>query len=201
MAKQLFITSAATLGLVAWAHSLPTIGGRVPMVFIAMWFGSSTIVALIFRNALQDPKTPEVWHRRTGRSLAWLLPLAAIPALEMKGVSYTPSVWLLDCSLLISVCCTPYFTIISRSVVGGVSLSVAAFQGLWIIGASVCFNIMQNSIQANGGHIEPGAAFEEFFRRPEYTYLFYYLCGLMMLVYCPILLCLGRRRFVKIYPI
>ena len=56
---------------------------------------------------------------------------------------------------------------------------------------------MDASVRAKGGRIAHGAAFEEFFRRPEYRYLFYILCALMLLGYCPALLWLGHRRFLR----
>ena len=196
-----------TLGLVLWAHQLATIGGRVPMVFVALWFGSATMVAMIF---VTEGFTPRVWgtppHDLSRRSLwrykmrvtVWcLLPFALVPLLERRGVANDPAVWLLDCALFISICTVPYFTQVARTVIGGFALSVGAFQALWIIGASVCFRVMENAVRAAGGQIAQGAAFEEFFRRPEYRYLFYILSAVMMLGYCPAVLWLGRRRFMR----
>ena len=140
--------------------------------------------------------------------------------LERRGVGNYPAIWLLDSALVISFCSVPYFTLLARdggrgaaplahgggrrtlslparAVVGGVALSVGAFQTLWICGASALFRIMERSVAARGGHIARGAAFEEFFRRPEYRYLFYLLCAVMLLGYCPALFWLGHRRFVR----
>jgi len=125
-----------------------------------------------------------------------LLPLTLVPLLERRGVGNDPAVWLLDCALFISVCCVPYFTLVARTVVGGIALSMGAFQLLWTCGAGVFFLIMKHLENAKGGRLAQGAAFEEFFR-PEYRYLFYSLCALMLLGYCPALLWLSHRRFLR----
>jgi hypothetical protein len=145
------------------------------------------------------PNGPErtLWRRTMGIAAASLLPFTLVPLLERRGVGNDPAVWLLDAALFISLCTVPYFTLVARSVIGGFALSVGAFQALWICGASVCFRIMEQSVKAKGGRIAPGAAFEEFFRRPEYRYLFFSLAAVMLLGYCPVLLWLGRRRFLR----
>jgi hypothetical protein len=106
-------------------------------------------------------------------------------------------VWLLDAALFISLTTVPYFTLVARTVLGGFALSVGAFQALWICGASAAFRIMERAVQANGEQIARGAAFEEFFRRPEYRYLFFRLAALMLVAYCPAILWLGYRRFLR----
>jgi hypothetical protein len=194
-----------TFGLVLWAHQLLTIGGRVPMVYVAMWFGSTTIVALIFSMRGFSPRFSETQHQDTTLERLWrykmrmaaicLLPLTLVPLLEIRGVGKDPTVWLLDCALYISICGAPYFTLVGRSVVGGVALSMAAFQVVWTCGASVFFVIMEHAAKAKGQQLAQRAAFEEFFR-PEYRYLFYILCTVMLLGYCPALLWLGHRRFL-----
>jgi hypothetical protein len=55
---------------------------------------------------------------------------------------------------------------------------------------------MEHLENGKGGRLAQGAAFEEFFR-PEYRYLFYILCALMLLGYCPALLWLSHRRFLR----
>jgi hypothetical protein len=205
--KRTIIAGIVTLGLVLWAHRLPTIGGRLPMVFVALWFGSATMVALIFsmdggnphvQDTLpRDVSRRDLWRNKMRMAVCSLLPLALVPLLERRGVGNDPAVWLLDSALFISICSVPYFTLVARTVVGGFALSVGAFQALWICGASAFFRIMEQSVQAKGGQIAHGAAFEEFFRRPEYRYLFYSLCALMLLGYCPALLWLGHRRFLR----
>ena len=205
--KRIITAGIVTLGLVLWAHQVPTIGGRVPMVFVALWFGSATMVAVVFAMEGARPHFPGLlpgddtrqglWRYKMRVTVFSLLPLALIPLLERRGVGNDPAVWLLDSALFISICSVPYFTLVARTVVGGAVLSVGAFQALWIFGASVFFRIMEKSVEAKGGRIAQGAAFEEFFRRPEYRYLFYILCALMLLGYCPALLWLGRRRFLR----
>ncbi len=177
------------------------------MVFVALWFGSTTMVALIYAmdgfqprtwgTAPRDVTRQSLWRYKVRVTVCSLLPFTLVPLLERRGVGDDPAVWLLDCALVISLCTVPYFTLVARSVVGGAVLSVGAFQALWIGGASVCFRIMERSVRARGGQIAQGAAFEEFFRRPEYRYLFYILCAVMMLGYCPALWWLGHRRFVR----
>jgi hypothetical protein len=227
---RLIIAALATLGLVLWAHQLPTIGGRVPMVFVALWCGSAALVALIFSTEGATPRLPgatpsgltpqELWRYKLRAAVCCLLPFSLIPLLERRGVGNDPAVWLLDAALFISLCSVPYFTLLARdggngadplaagggrealarpvrAVIGGVALSVGAFQALWICGASALFRIMERSVTAKGGHMAKGAAFEEFFRRAEYRYLFYLLCAVMLLGYCPALLWLSHRRFLR----
>jgi hypothetical protein len=205
--KRIVAAGIVTLGLVFWAHQLPTIGGRVPMVFVALWFGSTAMVALIFATEGVSPRLWGTRPRDVTRQGLWrykmrvaavsLLPLTLVPLLERRGVGNDPAIWLLDCALLIAICTAPYFTSVARTAFGGAVLSVGAFQALWILGASALFRVMEQSVRARGGQIARGAAFEEFLRRPEYSYLFYMLCAVMMLGYCPALLWLGHRRFVR----
>jgi hypothetical protein len=61
--KRTIIAGIVTLGLVLWAHQLPTIGGRVPMVFVALWFGSATMVALIFSMDSGNPHVQDTLPR------------------------------------------------------------------------------------------------------------------------------------------
>jgi hypothetical protein len=203
---RILVANIVTYGLVLWAHQSPTIGGRVPMVFVATWFGSAVIVAMVF--LMKHPGGVEgvefaeedrrrLWRQRMRISFFGLLPLAFVPLVEMRGVSYDPAVCLLDAALFISVCTVPYFTLVARTIVGGVVLSMMAFQILWILGACILFRVMQQSLAAKGEQIGKGAAFEEFFRHPDYRYLFYILCAVMLLGYCPLVLWLGQRRFFK----
>ena len=188
-----------TVGLILSAHELATIGGRLPMVFVALWFGSTTMVAMIFASNDRTPGSASrehYWRQKMRTTLVCLAPFTLVPLLESHGVGNDPAVWLLDCALYIAVCTVPYFTLVGRTVVGGVALSMGAFQLLWTCGASVFFVIMEHLETAKGGHLAHGAAFEEFFR-PEYRYLFFRLCALMLLGYCPALFWLGRRRFLR----
>lgn len=195
-----------TIGLILWAHQLPTIGGRVPMVFVALWFGSATIVALVFMVEAFDPDTPEpsprdaarerLWRDRMRLAILCLLPLTLVPLLERRGVGNDPAVWLLDCALVVSLCSVPWFTLVAGSVLGGVVLSVGAFQALWTCGASGLFVVMEHLESGKGRALTRTASFEAFFRL-DYRYLFYALCAVMLLGYCPILLWLGHRRFLR----
>jgi hypothetical protein len=204
--KKIVAAGIVTLGLVLGAHQLGTIGGRVPMVFVGLWFGSATMVALVFSReginsqlgAVQPGHVTrqQVWRYKMRTAGLWLLPLTLVPLLERQGVGNDPAVWLLDCALVISLSSVPYFTLVARTVVGGVVLSIGAFQALWICGASVLFVIMDHLEKAKGGQFPDGGTFEDFFR-PEYRYLFYVLCVVMFLGYCPVLLWLGHRRFLR----
>jgi len=200
---RLLVAGVVTVGMVLGAHQWRTIGGRVPMVFVALWFGSATIVALVFSPHLLRARRVRTAITRAGEA-AWnerirvagiaLLPLALVPLLEFTGVHYDPAVWLLDCALLIAICTVPYFTLLARSVLGGVVLSIGAFQALWTAGASGLFVLMQDLERQKTGRVPVGWTFEDFFR-PEYRYLFYILSTVMVLGYCPALLYLGYRRF------
>jgi hypothetical protein len=200
---RLVVAGVVTVGMVLGAHQWRTIGGRVPMVFVALWFGSATIVALVFSPNLLRARRVDAAITRVGEA-AWnerirvagiaLLPLALVPLLEFAGVHDDPAVWLLDCALLIAVCTVPYFTLLARSVLGGVVLSIGAFQALWTAGASGLFVLMRGLERQKTGRVPVGWTFEDFFR-PEYRYLFYILTTVMVLGYCPALLYLGYRRF------
>lgn len=200
---RLVVAGVVTIGMVLAAHQWRTIGGRVPMVFVALWFGSATIVALVFSPNLLRARRVDAAITRAGEG-AWnnrirvagvtLLPLALVPLLELAGVHDDPTVWLLDCALLIAICTVPYFTLLARSVFGGVVLSIGAFQALWTVGASGLFVLMQDLERQKTGHVPLGWTFEDFFR-PEYRYLFYVLSAVMVLGYGPTLLYLGYRRF------
>lgn len=199
---RLLATGLITLGLVLGAHQWQTIGGRVPMVFVALWFGSATMVALVFSPDLVRAPPPGVvtldpqalgWTAKLRLSGLAVLPLAVVPLLERRGVHNDPAVWLLDCALLIALCTVPYFTLLARSVLGGAVLSIGAFQALWTCGASALFVLMREIEKQRTGRLPHGWTFEDFFR-PEYRYLFYILTAVMVLGYCPVLLYVGYRR-------
>ena len=165
-----------TLGLVLWAHQLRTIGGRVPMVFVALWFGSAAMVAMVFSMAPGAneplPVTREhLWRDKFRLALLCLLPLTLVPLLERAGVANDSAVWLLDSALVISLCTVPYFTLVAHTAFGGAILSLGAFQALWTAGASIQFVIMVHLAEAKGAGLPDGGTFEDFFR-PEYRFLF-----------------------------
>lgn len=176
------------------------------MVFVALWFGSATMVALVFSMAGFNPQfggaqprdvtRQYLWRYKMGMTVLCLLPLTLVPLLERHGVGDDPAVWLLDCALFISICSVPYFTLVTRTVVGGAVLSIGAFQAIWTCGASIAFVIMKHLESGKGRPLAPGATFEDFFRL-EYRYLFYILCAVMLLGYCPALLWLSHRRFLR----
>jgi hypothetical protein len=201
---KILAAGVVTLGLVLGAHQLRTIGGRVPMVFVALWFGSAAMVALVFsmEGAANTPRPvtrEHLWRDKIRLALLCLLPLTVVPLLERAGVANDPAVWLLDGALVISLCTVPYFTLVARTAFGGAVLSVGAFQTLWTAGASVLFVTMKHLANATGAGLPDGGTFEDFFR-PEYRFLFYTLCVVMGLGYCPTVLWLGHRRFVSARP-
>ena len=90
--KRIVFVEIATIGLVLWAHQSPEIGARVPMVFVALWLGSATIVALIFSiegfnprfGAVQptDAARQSLWRYKMRVTILSLLPLTLVPLLE-----------------------------------------------------------------------------------------------------------------------
>ena len=114
---RLVVAGVVTIGMVLGAHQWRTIGGRVPMVFVALWFGAATMVALVFSPNLLRARRVDGALKRAGEA-SWqgrmreagvaLLPLALVPLLEFAGVHNDPAVWLLDCALLIAICTVPY---------------------------------------------------------------------------------------------
>ncbi len=200
--RRLLLAGLLTVAMVLGAHQWRTIGGRVPMVFVGLWFGSSIMVALVFSPRLfraEHPPTPGrtdpgEWRASVRLAGVALLPLALVPLLELHGVGNDLAIWLLDCALVISLLTVPYFTLLARSVLGGVVLSIGAFQALWTCGASVLFVHMQALERQRTGQLPHGWTFEDFFR-PEYRYLFYLLAAVMILGYCPALFYAAYRRF------
>jgi len=176
------------------------------MVFVALWFGSATMVAMVFSMQGFEPRfsksqppgvtREDLWRYKMRATVLSLLPLVLVPLLERRGVGNDPAVWLLDCALFISLCGVPYFTLLARTALGGAVLSIGAFQALWTVGASAIFLIMKHLENGQGRQLPQGGNFEDFFRL-EYRYLFFSLCALMLLGYCPALLFLGRRRFLR----
>ncbi|MEO8360238.1 MAG: hypothetical protein ABI672_09435 [Vicinamibacteria bacterium] len=193
-----------TVAMILAARQWRTIGGRVPMVFVGLWFGSATMVALVFSPKLlradhprpAPPAEPAQWRASVRLAGASLLPLALVPLLERHGVQNDPAVWLLDCALVISLLTVPYFTLLARSVLGGVVLSIGAFQALWTGGASALFIHMQALERQRTGQMPRGWTFEDFFR-PEYRHLFYILTAVMVMGYCPALFCAAHQRFKR----
>jgi hypothetical protein len=205
--KQTGAVTLLTLGLVLWVHRLPTIGGRVPLVFVVAWFGAAAIVALIFARPASRTSTPALpshehadaeWRARMGQSARWLLPFAVVPLLERRGVRSDSAVWLLDAAPIIALTTVPYFTSVARTAFGGAVLSVGAFQAVWTCGASALFVVMKRTAAASGTPLLDGGTFEDFFR-PEYRYLFLGLSAAMLFGYCPALLRLGHQRFLRLY--
>lgn len=204
--KRVVTAGIITIGAILWAHQLPTIGGRVPVVFVVLWFGSTTMVAFVLAIEATDPPLggpqpgdlarEHLWRHQMRLAVLCLLPLALVPLLERHGVGNDPAVWLLDCALVISICCVPYFTLVARTVLGGIVLSIGAFQALWTIGASAGFVILEHLEAEQGRRLPHGGTFEDFFR-PEYRYLFYILSAVMVLGYCPVILWSGHRRFLR----
>lgn len=203
--RRLLWAGLLTIAMVFGAHQWRTIGGRVPMVFVGLWFGSALIVALVFSPRLfraehtpgPSRTDPREWQASVRLAGTALLPLALVPLLERRGVHNDLAIWLLDAALVISLLTVPYFTLLARSVLGGVVLSIGAFQALWTCGASALFVHMRALERQRTGHLPQGWTFEDFFR-PEYRYLFYILVSVMVFGYCPALFYAAYRRFQRL---
>ena len=130
------------------------------MVFVALWFGSASMVALIFSMddsnlvlggvAQGDINREHLWRRKLRTSVFCLLPLTLVPLLESRGVGNDPAVWQLDCALLISIFTAPYFTLVAKGAFGGTVLSIGAFQAVWTCLASIFYVIMERQETAKG---------------------------------------------------
>ena len=130
--KIVVIISAATIALVLAADRVHEIGERIPYVILSLWFGSATIAALIFssactrdRSGSAPPAGSRIWAGKM-RRMSWsLLPLTAVPLLEIRHSGYDPALWLIDGILIVSICSVPYFFLLARSIVGAARARMA----------------------------------------------------------------------------
>lgn len=135
------LAGVVTVLLVLLANRLEEIGERIPLVFLSLWVGSSTVTALVFLRVAPRPGLPppapdraarrSLWRRRLWLAGIALLPLSLVPLLEVGRSGYDPALWLMDGALVMALCGVPYFTLLAQSLVGGVVLSVALPSLLW----------------------------------------------------------------------
>lgn len=203
---RLLITGVVTVAVVLMADRTEPGGVRISFVFVALWIGSATMAALVFSQKTGGQGEVAMTRGAAARRDRWvrklrlaggcLLPLALVPLLEIRRSGHDPALWLLDGALVITLCSVPYFTLVTGNVVGGVALSVASPCLLWHPVSWALFSkIHRAQLEGIGTTADP-TAMHAFFA-PEFRYLFYILCAMILLVYCPIMMALGRRRFMR----
>ena len=200
-----------TVGLVLLACQIEEIGERIPLMFVSLWVGSATIAGLVFSPgavALPPAAPPlepfaaggvtvqQLWALELRRTCAWLLPLTPAPLLEIHRSGYDPALWLINGALVVPACSVPYFRLLGGSVVGGVVLNIGCLSLLWLPFVTWFSGVIERSRKGGIGSTADPFALHAFLA-PEFRYLFYTLCGMILLVYCPIMFVLGRRRFVR----
>lgn len=196
----------ATFGLVLLAHRVPEIGERIPMVLLSVWAGSATIAALIFSDPRIGPRSrPSSQYDLTGSRLwnyklrlvsACLLPLIFVPLFEIRHSGFDPALWLMNGILVVSICSTPYFWLLARNIIGAVVLGIISLSLLWHFSAWALFTIIKRMEAAKAISTVDTNSTLHAFLAPEYRFLFYCLCGMALLIYCPLMLWLGYRRFL-----
>jgi hypothetical protein len=178
--RKILLTIACTICLVLLADRTEQIGERIPQVLLAVWAGSATLIALIFSDRRVARRSSALAQSAVTGSEAWgdkmrligvaLLPLTFVPLLEIRHSGYDPALWLMNGILIVSVCSVPYawglFMIIKR---------METAKEVSTVGTSHTFHA---------------------FLAPEYRVFFYGLCGAALLVYCPVMIWLGYRRFL-----
>lgn len=190
-----------TLVLVLAANQIGDIGGRIPYVFLVLWFGSATIVALVFvpRKTDTDGRDTQVecggWRVRIGIAAAALAPLMLVPLLEIRRTGHDPMIWLMEMALVISICSTPYFALVSGKVLSAAVLTWGAITVLWLPCAAVLFEVIKRAELAKVASTVDTANTMHAFFAPEYRYLFYILSAAVLFLYCPVMFFLGYRRF------
>jgi hypothetical protein len=205
--KKTLLTLACTICLVLLADCTEEIGERIPQVLLSVWAGSATLVALVFSDRRVAPALAQ--SAVTG-SKAWgdkmrligvaLLPLAFVPLLEIRHSGYDPALWLMNGILIVSVCSVPYFWLLARGIVGAVALNICCFSLLWHFAAWGLFMIIKRMETAKEvSTVDTSHTFHAFLA-PEYRIFLYGLCGAALLVYCPVMMSLGYRRFLRDQP-
>lgn len=202
----LLLAAVGTGALVLLVNQTEEIGERIPFVFLALWVGSATTAGLVFLPSAPDPGVPTLTPQAAARRHLWahklrltsisLLPLTLVPLLEVYRSGYDPALWLIDGALVITLCSVPYFTLLARSVIGGVVLSVALPSLLWFPVSWAFFSIIKRSQLEGVGTTADPTAMHAFFA-PEFRHLFYILCAMILVIYCPIMMALSRRRFLR----
>jgi hypothetical protein len=204
--KAIVVALVSTIGLVFLADRVQEIGERIPMVLLSMWAGSATIAASIFSARGLGPYSSacaqvtltdsQLWTckmRLTGTSL---LPLAWMPLVEIRHSGYDPALWLMNGILIVSLCGVPYWLSFARSIIGAVVLSICSLSLLWHFSAWALFTIIiRMEAVKNVSTVDTSRTLHAFLA-PEYRIFFYCLCGMALLIYCPVMMWIGYRRFL-----
>lgn len=200
----MLIAIGATLVLVLLTDQIGDIGRRIPYVFLVLWFGSATIVALVFvpqgggnGEQADAPVVDRDWKNRMVVAGLALVPLAPVPLLEIQRTNHDPMVWLMEIALLISLCSTPFFSVASRSVISAAVLTWGAVTALLIPCATVLFQKIEHTEMAKDVPTVDTTNTMHAFFAPEYRYLFYILAGGVVFLYCPVMLFMGYRTFLR----
>ncbi len=204
---QVLLAMAGTVGVILLASQTAEMGERIPFVVLALSAGSATIAALVFVPRQPDQAMPvlresarrRLWVHKLRLACAGLLPLTLVPLLEIRRSGYDPALWLIDGMLVITLCSVPYFTLLARSVAGGVVLSVIVPWILWTPVSTVFFSVIRRS-QLEGVGTTADSIGMHAFLAPDFRHLFYILCAMILGVYCPIMLALSYRRFMRKSP-
>jgi hypothetical protein len=185
---------------------LDVIDERVEAVFFTLWVGSAIMAGLVFSPNVPDPGAPaltsqvatrrRLWTRKLRLTSLGLLPLTLVPLLEVRRSGHDPILWLMDGALVITLCSVPYFTLLARGVLGGVVLSIALPSFLWFPVSWWFFSIIKRAKLEGVGTTADPTGMHAFFA-PEFRHLFYVLCALILGVYCPIMMALSRRQFLR----
>jgi len=204
--KKILLTIACTICLVLLADRTEQIGERIPQVLLSVWAGSATLIALIFSDRPIARRSSALAQSGVTGSEAWgdkmrligvaLLPLTFVPLLEIRHSGYDPALWLMNGILIVSVCSGPYFWLLARGIIGAVALNICCFSLLWHFAAWGLFMIIKRMETAKEvSTVDTSNTFHAFLA-PEYRVFFYGLCGAALLVYCPVMMSLGYRRFL-----
>lgn len=204
--KEILLIIACTICLVLLADRTEQIGERIPQVLLSVWAGSATLIALIFSNREAARRSsplaelagtgPEAWGDKMRLTGVVLLPLTFVPLLEIRHSGYDAALWLMNGILVVSVCSVPYFWLLARGILGAVALSICCFGLLWHCAAWGLFMIIERMEAAKEvSTVDTSFTFHAFLA-PEYRVFFYALCGAALLVYCPVMMWLGYRRFL-----
>jgi len=199
--RTLLTAIGVTLLLVLLADQIGYIGGRIPYVFLILWFGSATIVAVVFvpeaRDLEEQPEARAGWRDRLFSAGAALVPLALVPLLEIRRTGHDPMIWLMEIALLISICSTPFFSIISRRVLSAAVLTWGAATILMLPCATLLFQVIEHAEMAKDAPTVDTVNTMHAFFAPGYRYLFYLLASGIVFLYCPFMLFLSYRTFSR----
>lgn len=203
--KTILLALVCTTGLILLADRVQEIGERIPIVLLLMWACSATITALIFSEAIgrrasasgQVTEVGSSWWTRQIRLIGpSLLPLTWVPLLEMRHSGYDPALWLMNGILIVSLCSVPYWWLLARSIIGAVVLSICSLSLLWHFSAWGLFMVIKGMEAAKEVSTVDTTNTLHAFLAPEYRKFFYLLCGMALLVYCPLMMWAGYRRGV-----